>query len=75
MRRASELSAIHTGLKTEYPDAYPDRADMRIAVAALRDQIAAPARPILLILLAAAAWSSSSPARTSQPDPRAIGSS
>src|SRR6187200_6234 len=42
-----ELSAIHTGLKAEYPDAYPERADMRIAVAALRDQIAAPARPIL----------------------------
>ena len=50
-----ELSAIHAGLKTEYPDAYPVRADMRIAVAALRDQIAAPARPILLILLASAA--------------------
>ena len=50
----SELSAIHSGLKTDYPEAYPQRADMGIDVAALRDQIAAPARPILLILLAAA---------------------
>ncbi|HEX6164233.1 MAG TPA: ADOP family duplicated permease [Vicinamibacterales bacterium] len=51
----SELSAIHSGLKAEHPDSYPERADMRVDVAALRDQIAAPARPILLVLLAAAA--------------------
>ncbi len=51
----SELAAIHAGFKTEHPDAYPARADMQIGVTALRDQIAAPARPILLILLAAAA--------------------
>ena len=51
----SELSTIHSGLKTEHPDSYPQRADMRIDVAALRDQIAAPARPVLLVLLAAAA--------------------
>jgi len=51
----AELRAIHTGLESEYPDAYPERADMRVAVAALRDQIAAPARPVLLILLASAA--------------------
>jgi len=51
----AELRAIHTGLESEYPDAYPERADMRVVVAALRDQIAAPARPVLLILLASAA--------------------
>jgi putative ABC transport system permease protein len=51
----SELNTIHAGLKTEYPESYAQRADMRIGVAALRDQIAAPARPILLVLLAAAA--------------------
>ena len=51
----SELSAIHAGIKSEYPESYPERADMRIDVTALRDQIAAPARPILLILLASAA--------------------
>jgi cell division protein FtsX len=51
----SELSAIHEAIKSENAEAYPVRADMRIDVAALRDQIAAPARPVLLILLAAAA--------------------
>ncbi|MBY0495061.1 MAG: ADOP family duplicated permease [Cyanobacteria bacterium] len=51
----AELSTVHAGLKSEYPESYPERADMRVDVTALRDQIAAPARPILLILLAAAA--------------------
>ena len=50
----SELSAIHTALKSDHPEAYPARSDMRVEVAALRDQIAAPARPVLLVLLAAA---------------------
>jgi putative ABC transport system permease protein len=51
----AELGAIHAGLKTAHPESYPERADMRIGVAALRDQIAAPARPVLLLLLASAA--------------------
>jgi putative ABC transport system permease protein len=51
----SELNAIHSALKAEHADSYPERGDMRIDVAALRDQIAAPARPVLLVLLAAAA--------------------
>jgi putative ABC transport system permease protein len=51
----AELSAIHSGMKTEHPESYPERSDMRVDVAALRDQIAAPARPVLLVLLAAAA--------------------
>ena len=51
----SELTAIHATLKEANADAYPARADMRVSVAALRDQIAAPARPVLLILLASAA--------------------
>jgi putative ABC transport system permease protein len=50
----AELSAIHSGLRTEHPESYPQRADMRTEVAALRDQIAAPARTVLLVLLAAA---------------------
>ncbi len=50
----SELSAIHSGIKAENPASYPERADMRLDVAALRDQIAAPARPVLLVLLLAA---------------------
>ena len=40
---------------SEHPESYPPRADMRLSVTALRDQIAAPARPVLLVLLAAAA--------------------
>jgi putative ABC transport system permease protein len=51
----SELTAIHAGLKTDNPEAYPERSDMQLDVTALRDQISAPARPILLILLATAA--------------------
>ena len=39
----------------EHPESYPARADMRLGITGLRDQIAAPARPILLVLLAAAA--------------------
>jgi putative ABC transport system permease protein len=51
----AEMNAIHAGLISEHPESYPLRADMRIAIAALRDQISAPARPILLVLLSAAA--------------------
>jgi putative ABC transport system permease protein len=51
----SELGTIHAAIKSEHPDSYPQRSDMRVSVAALRDQIAAPARPVLLILLASAA--------------------
>ncbi|HJU43082.1 MAG TPA: ABC transporter permease, partial [Vicinamibacterales bacterium] len=51
----AELEAIHAAMKRENPDAYPARSDLRLTVSRLRDQIAAPARPILLVLLAAAA--------------------
>jgi predicted permease len=51
----AELIAIHQGMVREHPESYPARADMRLGISSLRDQIAAPARPILLILLAAAA--------------------
>jgi putative ABC transport system permease protein len=51
----AELVAIHQGMVSEHPESYPARADMRLGISSLRDQIAAPARPILLILLAAAA--------------------
>src|SRR5687767_10395164 len=52
---SAELTAIHAGLLREDPESYPPRADMRLSVTGLRDQIAAPARPVLLVLLAAAA--------------------
>ncbi len=38
----------------QHPEAYSARADVRLSVTPLRDQITAPARPILLALLAAA---------------------
>jgi predicted permease len=51
----AELNTIHQGMMREHPESYPAPADMRLGVSSLRDQIAAPARPVLLILLAAAA--------------------
>jgi putative ABC transport system permease protein len=51
----SELSAVHTAIKREHPEAYSTKADVQLQVSKLRDQIAAPARTILLLLLGAAA--------------------
>lgn len=51
----SELTAVHAAMMREHPDAYSAGADTRLSVTPLRDQITAPARPILLVLLAAAA--------------------
>jgi predicted permease len=51
----AELTAVHTALMREHPDAYAPAADVRLRVTRLRDQIASPARTILLVLLAAAA--------------------
>jgi putative ABC transport system permease protein len=50
----AELTALHTGIMQEHPEEYPPRAEMRVSVTGLRDQIAAPARPVLLVLLGAA---------------------
>src|SRR5687768_12136603 len=50
----AELTALHAAMMREHPDAYLASADVRLDVARLRDQITAPARPILLVLLAAA---------------------
>ena len=51
----AELVAVHAAMMKEHPDSYSPRADVRLSVTPLRDQIAAPARTILLVLLAAAA--------------------
>jgi putative ABC transport system permease protein len=51
----AELTAIHAAMVRADPESYPASADMQLRVALLRDQIAAPARTILLVLLAAAA--------------------
>ena len=51
----AELTAIHSAMTREHPDSYPAKANAQLRVTPLRDQIASPARPILLLLLAAAA--------------------
>ncbi|HEV8236358.1 MAG TPA: ABC transporter permease, partial [Gemmatimonadaceae bacterium] len=51
----SELTTVHGAMKSEHPDAYSTKADVQLRVSKLRDQIAAPARTILLLLLGAAA--------------------
>src|SRR5947199_175112 len=51
----TELTAVHAAIMREHPEAYSARANVQVTVAKLRDQIAAPARTILFVLLAAAA--------------------
>jgi putative ABC transport system permease protein len=51
----AELTSVHTALMGEHPEAYSARAHMQISLTRLRDQITAPARTILLVLLGAAA--------------------
>ncbi len=51
----AELTSVHAALIREHPEAYSAKAGVELSVTTLRDQIAAPARTILLVLLAAAA--------------------
>jgi putative ABC transport system permease protein len=51
----AELTTVHAALMREHPEAYSAKARVELSVTTLRDQIAAPARTILLVLLAAAA--------------------
>lgn len=51
----AELTSIHATMKGEHPAAYSTRANPQLSVNRLREQIAAPARTVLLVLLAAAA--------------------
>src|SRR6266516_954275 len=51
----AELTAVHAAIMREHPEAYSAKANVQLKVAKLRDQIASPARTILLVLLAAAA--------------------
>jgi len=51
----AELTTVHASLVSEHPEAYSAKARVELRVTTLRDQIAAPARTILLVLLAAAA--------------------
>jgi len=51
----AELRAIHRSMMTAHPEAYPRNADFQIDAVRLRDQIIAPAKTVLLVLLAASA--------------------
>ncbi len=49
----AELQAAHGAMIKQYPEAYRPSDDYRIDAVKLRDQITAPARTVLLVLLAA----------------------
>ncbi len=51
----AELEGVHAAMMREHPEAYSPGAHVQLRVTKLRDQIAAPARTVLLVLLAAAA--------------------
>src|SRR4051812_24063448 len=51
----AELRAVHGAIVQEHPETYSAKADFRIDAVRLRDQIVAPARTVLLVLLAASA--------------------
>src|SRR6185312_968626 len=50
----AELTTVHAAIVREHPEAYSPKANAQVTVTRLREQIAAPARTILLVLLAAA---------------------
>jgi putative ABC transport system permease protein len=51
----AELASVHAAVLREHPEAHAAGSDVQLKVTKLRDQIAAPARTVLLVLLAAAA--------------------
>ncbi len=51
----AELASVHASIMGEHPAAYSAQAQVQLQVRTLRDQLASPARTILLVLLAAAA--------------------
>ena len=51
----AELTSVHAAMMREHPEAYAATANVALRVTPLRDQITAPARTILFVLLAAAA--------------------
>ena len=50
----AELTAVHAAMLREHPESYSAKAHMQLSATRFRDQITAPARTILLVLLAAA---------------------
>jgi predicted permease len=51
----AELTAVHTRMVKAHPESYSSMGNVGIEAVKLRDQITAPARTILLVLLAASA--------------------
>jgi putative ABC transport system permease protein len=51
----AELLSAHASIMREHPEAYSASAQVQLRVTTLRDQLASPARTVLLLLLAAAA--------------------
>ncbi len=49
----AELRGVHAAMVKAHPEAYPKKGEFRIDAVQLRDQIASPARTVLLVLLAA----------------------
>ena len=49
----AELRGVHAAMVKANPESYPKKGDFRIDAVQLRDQIASPARTVLLVLLAA----------------------
>ena len=61
----AELTSVHASIMREHPEGYSAQAQVQLQVRTLRDQLASPARTILLVLLAARRWCSSSRVRMS----------
>jgi putative ABC transport system permease protein len=51
----AELTSVHASMLQAHPDAYSAQARIQLQVRTLHEQIAAPARTLLLVLMAAAA--------------------
>jgi putative ABC transport system permease protein len=51
----AELTSVHASMLRAHPDAYSPQARIQLHVRTLQEQIASPARTILLVLMAAAA--------------------
>jgi predicted permease len=51
----AELTGVHAAMVQAHPDAYSPQARIQLQVRTLHEQIASPARTILLVLMAAAA--------------------
>jgi putative ABC transport system permease protein len=51
----AELNTVHAAMMKEHPEEYSTQAKVQLQVSTLRDQLASPARPVLLLLMAAAA--------------------